>query len=209
MKKKVIIGVIIGVIVLAVAVLAILFATGNIKLNLKAKDKSQNNPTVSETAGENSGEGNNNGSDNTSKIEIKKKSTGKKTIEVKDVKPDKDGTVTVPVYATKNEDGIGAVRLYLDYDMKSFDFAELVEGDMFDDFDSNIVDGQLVVIATKKEGLVDVSGAGVIINVKLVPKKGIKNGEYNVNIDSKKSEYAIMEGKLVHPTVQTGKIIIG
>ena len=223
MNKKIIAGIIAGAVVLIVAIVAIFYFSGTLKLNLKSggekettSDASSVNSSVdskeeSSTDSSTKTEENNSNTDNSSKSSSDSKtsgdrSTGNKTVKVEDATV-KDNRITVPIYATKN-DGLAAARIFLNFDKDAFDYADVAPGDIFDDCSANYENGEVVIVATTKDAVYDVTGAGVIANLILVPKSGTAKGEYKVTIDKKKSEYANFDGEFVNPTVETGKIVI-
>ncbi|GEM_PF-6192782 len=211
MNKKIIAGIVSGIVILVALIFGILYFTGTIKLNLKSEkettsqtDSGKSSEKSSETS---DGKGTSqNSSDSKTKNTLESRSTGKDTVEVKDATVT-DNKVTVPIYATKN-DGLAAARMFIDFDKNAFDYADVTPGDMFDECYSNITDGEVTIVATTKDGIYDVKGAGVIANVILIPKSGISKGEYKVTVNKEKSEYANYDAEFVKPTVETGKIII-
>lgn len=210
MNKKIIAGIIAGVVVLIGAVVAILYFSGTLKLDLKSGgEKETTSDASSVKSGESSldadGNNSNSGGSSTSQT-IESRSTGKDTVKVEDATV-KDNKITVPIYATKN-DGLAAARIFVSFDKNSFDYADVTSGDIFDDCSANYSNGEVVIVATTKDAVYDVKGAGVVANLILVPKSGISKGEYKVTVDKEKSEYANYDGEFVKPTIETGKIVI-
>ena len=219
MNKKIIAGIIAGVAVLIAAVVAILYFSGTLKLNLKSGgEKETTSDTSSLKSSENSSQGdssetneNNSNKDSSSgnsssSKTVEGRSTGKDTVKVEDATV-KDNSITVPIYATKNE-GLAAARIFVSFDKDAFDYADVTAGDIFDDCSANYSNGEVVIVATTKDAIYDVTGAGVIANLILVPKSGTAKGEYKVTVNKEKSEYANFEGDFVKPTIETGKIVI-
>lgn len=227
MNKKIIAGIIAGAVVLIAAVVAIFYFSGTVKLNLKSggekgitSDTSSVNSSVESKEESNEGsstessakteENNSNtesASNSSSALQTsEERSTGNDTVKVENATV-KDNKVTVPIYATKN-DGLAAARIFLSFDKDVFDYADVTPGDIFDNCNGNYSNGEVVIVATTKDAIYDVTGAGVIANLILVPKPGISKGEYKVTLDKEKSEYANFDGEFVKPTIETGKIVI-
>ncbi len=144
-------------------------------------------------------------SNNSSKTGNKDKKPAKKVV-VKDVNAKtSDKTVTVPIYVTKNPGMVAASPVFT-FDTKAFEYADCTAGDVFTSCQGNFVDGKIRTVA-QVDGIEDTNDNGVLMNIILIPKKGIKAGTYSINID-KSSQYANSAEKLVNPTVAAGKIVI-
>ncbi len=212
-NKKVIIGIICAVVallivagILAGVLLDFSVDDGKLKITKKSKSKSTDDkPTTSQTDTIDD----ENQKPNT-QIKVEKRDTGKKTVEVKDVEAKiTDNEIVVPIYATKNP-GMTAAELHIDFDTNAFSYADCRGGDIFKNCTGNFVEKekQIRIIAHNgNDDFTDVSGAGIITNVVLIPKEGVKAGKYSVKITDK-SVYANVSEQYVHPTVKAGDIIL-
>ena len=224
-NKKILIGICAAALAIVIALCVIINRWPSIKSSLSKDGK--NSEGSSQTADNSDGTANDeNGSGDSSTADssnggsgqnssggskTQSKSTGKETVEVKDVEASKsDNKIVVPIYATENP-GIVASRLFLTYDTNTFDFADCEGGDIFDNcvgnFDEKTKTLKVIAMNGKDDStdLVSVSGAGVLCKIILIPKSNAKAGTYTVNVGSE-SEYANLNDQLVEVKASAGKI---
>ncbi len=162
------------------------------------------NTTDSNSNVENSGE--NKGDSNTSKVSGNSSTVNKKVV-VSDIPVSKkESKVTVPIYI-ENNPGIVAAMPVLTFDTNAFEYADCIDGDIIKGFSGNYSNGKIKCVAALDDVSKNTTDTGVLVNVVLTMKKGIKSGTYTITLD-KDSQYANANEKLVNPTISVGKIVV-
>lgn len=213
-NKKVLIGIIASVVVIAIAagVLVIKFNDINWFGGKGKKSESTSQSGANNSKGADGKTDKDSGSGNSTDIEYNFETidTGKKTIDVTDVKASvSSNQIEVPIYATKNP-GMVAALLTLTYDSDAFTFADCAAGDIFDTCEGNFDEKTktLKIIAQNNgdgNGLNLISGAGIIGKVILKPTSKAKAGTYKISV---KTEAADLNEKLVDVKAEAGNIVL-
>ena len=189
MNKKLIAAIIAGIIAVALIVVGIVFVAGDISFGGKGDDKK---PSSSQSAGEKDPSNKN---DDTS---------DKKDDAVENVETEKSQTVEVPVTVAANDGFVGA-QLYFEFDASVLTYVGYSNGELLDECDVNLVNGQLRCIVINDDVTKNVKDAGVLVTLKFKVNDDAAAGQYEVKL-GKETMFADSTEKIITPEVTIAKI---
>ncbi len=191
MNKKLLIGIIAGVVALGVLVAVIIAAS----TGLFSGDKTGGgkDPGI---AG-----GSQNELDASSTIEIEE---GEVKIGSAEGKAEDEDVVAVTVKVKENP-GMAAAQLFIEFDKDAFYYDSYAEGEVFDEYTVEDLGGKVGCILSVSDITKNATEDGALVTLKFAIKKDAKKGDYELKI-GESTLFADKDENTVDPKISTGII---
>ena len=135
------------------------------------------------------------------------KNLGGCTVSLKSEKALAGNTVELPISLSNNV-GLYYGQLIINYDSENLGLASCVEGDVFEEFEYNEVDGTVVILVNQL-GLTNAKEDGTIATVSFYIKESADKGDYEISFDEESAFCNVSDPEdLIYPKFKNGTISV-